>query len=446
MKSLIRRPKHNNQIIIMYNITVIGTGYVGLVTGACFAELGNKVICVDNDKEKINKLNSLIMPIYEPGLEEIVRRNAKKGRLSFSHSIKKAVSESLIVFIAVGTPPKEDGDADLTAIEKVSQAIALNMNSYKLIVGKSTVPVETGRWIEHTIRINLKKGMSFDVASNPEFLREGTAINDFLNPDRIVIGVSSKKAKDLLLDLYKPIKAPKIVTDIKSAELIKHASNSFLATKISYINAISKICELSGADVLKVAEGMGLDARIGRSFLDAGLGFGGFCLPKDLDAFIKISEKLGYDFKLLKIVREINEQQVLNFIKKIKSSVWNIKSKCVGILGLSFKPNTDDLRFAPALKIIEKLKDEGAKIRVFDHQCISKAKEILDNVYFAKDAYDAAKNCDCLLIITEWNEFKELDFTKLKKVMQQPLIIDGRNLYDKEKLAKMGFTYIGIGR
>lgn len=417
-----------------------------MVTGACFAELGNKVICVDNDKDKIDKLKKMIMPIYEPGLEEIVKRNVKKHRLYFSHSIQKAVKDSLIIFIAVGTPPKEDGDADLTAIEKVSQAIALNMNSYKLIVGKSTVPVETGKWIEHTIKINLRKGISFDVASNPEFLREGTAINDFLNPDRIVIGVNSKKAKDLLLDLYKPIKAPKIVTDIKSSELIKHACNSFLATKISYINAISKICELSGADVLKVAEGMGLDKRIGKSFLDAGLGFGGFCLPKDLDAFIKISDKLGYDFKLLKIVRDINETQALDFIKKIKSNLWNIKSKHVGVLGLSFKPNTDDLRFAPALKVIERLQREDARIRVFDPQSMNKAKNILKDVYFAKDSYDAAKGCDCLLIVTEWNEFKELDFAKLKKVMKQPLIIDGRNLYDKDNLAKLGFKYIGIGR
>lgn len=430
----------------MYNIAIIGSGYVGLVTAACFAELGNKVICIDNDLEKIKKLKSLIMPIYEPGLEEMVKRNVKKHRLSFSGNIKKAVKESSIIFIAVGTPPKDDGEADLTAIENVSKAIALNMDSYKLIVGKSTVPVETGSWIEYTIKINLRKGLSFDVASNPEFLREGTAIDDFLNPDRIVIGATSKKAVDLLLGLYKSIKAPKIVTDIKSAELIKHASNSFLATKISYINAISKICEFSGADVLRVAEGMGLDKRIGRSFLDAGLGFGGFCLPKDLDAFIKICDKLGYDFKLLKIVREINDSQIQDFIKKIKSSIWNIKSKRVGILGLSFKANTDDLRFAPSLKIIRELQEEGAKINVFDPQSMNKAKGILKDVYFAKDPYDAAKGCDCLLIVTEWNEFKKLDFMKLKKVLKYPLIIDGRNLYDKDKLSKLGFTYIGIGR
>lgn len=430
----------------MYRIAIIGTGYVGLVTGACFAELGNKVICVDNHKEKIRKLKSLIMPIYEPGLEEMVKRNVKEQRLSFTDSIKKAIDQSLIIFIAVGTPPKEEGEADLTAIENVSKIVAINMKSYKLIVEKSTVPVKTGKWIEHTIKINLKEGVSFDVASNPEFLREGTAISDFLNPDRIVIGVSSKKAKDLLLDLYKPIKAAKIVTDIKSAELIKHASNSFLATKISFINAISKICEISGADILKVAEGMGLDKRIGRAFLDAGLGFGGFCLPKDLDAFINISEKLGYDFKFLKVVREINKFQVLDFIDKVRSSLWNIKSKHIGVLGLSFKPNTDDLRFAPSLIIINKLQEEGARIRVFDPQSVSKAKGLLKDIYFAKDSYDAAKGCDCLLIVTEWNEFKELDFARLKKIMKYPLIIDGRNLYDKDKLAKLGFRYVGIGR
>lgn len=430
----------------MYTIAIIGTGYVGLVTGACFAELGNKVICVDNDKEKVKKLQSHHMPIYEPGLEEMVRRNVRKHRLSFTDNIRKAAKDSLIIFIAVGTPPKGDGDADLTAIEHVSRAVAEAMTSYKIIVEKSTVPVETGQWIEHTIRINLKKGIPFDVASNPEFLREGTAIHDFLNPDRIVIGASSKKAKDLLLDLYKPIQSPKIVTDIRSAELIKHASNSFLATKISFINAVSKVCEVSGADILQVALGMGLDRRIGKAFLDAGLGFGGFCLPKDLDAFIKISEKLGYDFKLLKAVREANSDQVLGFIDKIRSALWNITSKRIGVLGLSFKPNTDDLRFAPSLVIIKKLQEEGAEMRVFDPQSMKKAKHIFGDVYFAKDPIDAAKGCDCLLIVTEWDEFKKLDFVRLKKVMRYPLIIDGRNLYEKNKLAKLGFKYSGVGR
>lgn len=430
----------------MYKITIIGTGYVGLVTGACFAELGNNVICVDNDAAKIKKLKSLKMPIYEPGLHEMVKRNVEKKRLSFTDSIQKAVQDSLVIFIAVGTPPQEDGGADLTAIENVARTIAKTMRSYKVIVEKSTVPVETGNWIEHTVKINLKKGVGFDVASNPEFLREGSAIYDFLNPDRIVIGVSSKKAKDILLNLYKPIKAPKIVTDIRSAELIKHASNSFLATKISFINAVARICEFSGADILKVAEGLGLDRRIGRSFLDAGLGFGGFCLPKDLDAFIHISDKLGYDFKLLKAVREINQDQIEGFIGKVRSALWNIKDKQIGILGLSFKANTDDLRFAPSLVVIKRLLEEGASVRVFDPQSMEKAKAILKKVYYAKSAIDAARDCDCLLILTEWDEFKELDFVRLKKIMKYPLIIDGRNMYDKSSLSKLGFTYIGIGR
>jgi len=430
----------------MYKITIIGSGYVGLVTGACFAELGNCVICVDNDKSKIKKLKSLKMPIYEPGLEEMVKRNVRKKRLTFSANIKAAIKDALIVFIAVGTPPKPDGEADLIAIENVSRMIAKNMKSYKLIVGKSTVPVETGRWIERTIKINLKKGIPFDVASNPEFLREGTAIFDFLNPDRIVIGANSKKAKDIILDLYRPIKSTKIITDINSSELIKHASNSFLALKVSYINALSRICELSGADVVKVADGMGLDKRIGRSFLDAGLGFGGFCLPKDLDAFIKISEKLGYDFDLLKVVRQINDDQRESFIEKIKGAIWNIKSKSIAVLGLSFKPETDDLRFAPSLPIIARLKKEGATIRVFDPQAMSKARHILKDVVFCKSAYDTAKGCDCLLLLTEWNEFKELDFKKIKRLMHRPLVIDGRNLYDKKILSKLGFEYICIGR
>ena len=430
----------------MYKIAIIGTGYVGLVTGACFAELGNQVICVDNDTEKIRKLKSLYIPIFEPGLEEMVKRNVRKQRLSFTDKIKKAAEDATIIFIAVGTPPKDDGEADLTAIENVSKVIAASMKSYKIIVEKSTVPVETGHWIEHTIKINSKKGVPFDVASNPEFLREGSAIHDFLNPDRIVIGVSSKKAKEMLLDLYKPIKAPKIITDIRSAELIKHASNSFLATKISFINAVSKICEISGADILKVAEGMGLDKRIGRSFLDAGLGFGGFCLPKDLDAFVKISEKLGYDFKLLKAVREINNDQIDNFVDKVRSALWNIKGKKIGVLGLSFKANTDDLRFAPALMVIKKLKEEGAKITVFDPQSMKKAKDICKDISYAKNTIEAARGCDCLLILTEWNEFKELDFNRLKKVMSYPLIVDGRNLYDKKRLVKLGFKYIGVGR
>jgi len=429
-----------------YNIAVVGAGYVGLVTGACLAELGNKVFCIDNNSDKIKMLKALKIPIYEPGLERLVIKNVKRNKLFFTTNIGEGIKEATIVFIAVGTPPKENGEADVSAIENVSKIIAQHMTSYKLIVGKSTVPVETGKWIDRTIKLNLKKDVEFDVASNPEFLREGSAISDFFNPDRIVLGVSSKRALDLLLDLYKPIKAPKLITDIASSELIKHASNSFLALKISYINAIARICELSGADISQVADGIGMDKRIGRAFLDAGIGFGGFCFPKDLDAFIKISENLGYDFKLLKVVREINEKQKELFFSKIKSSLWNINSKIIGVLGLSFKPETDDLRFAPSLSIIEMLKKEGACIKAYDPKAMEKAKSLIKDITFCKNAYEVAKECECLLIITEWSEFKNLDFKRLKKLMKRRLIIDGRNILDKERLNNLGFEYIGIGR
>jgi len=428
-------------------IGIIGSGYVGLVTGACFADLGNEVICVDSDKEKIDLLKKGTVPFYEPGLEELVRRNLKEKRLSFTGEIKEAVKNSLIIFIAVGTPPRPNGEADLTYIENVSREIARHLNSYRLIVEKSTVPVETGKWIEHTIRVFNRRKVKFDVASNPEFLREGSAIQDFLRPDRIVIGTESKRAREILSELYKPFNAPIIFTDINSAELIKHASNSFLATKISFINAIANICEKVGADVIKVAEGMGLDKRIGRAFLDAGIGYGGSCLPKDVDAFIHIAEKLGYDFELLKVVKKINENQREILLKKIKDSLWIIKGKNIGILGLSFKPNTDDIRNAPSLEIIDALLKEEANIRCFDPQAMPKAKKILKNrVLFCKDPYEVAKNADCLVIVTEWNEFKELDLLRLKKIMRQPVIIDGRNIYDPRKLKEMGFRYLGVGR
>ena len=427
-------------------ISIVGSGYVGLVTGACFAELGNQVICVDNDEVKINKLKKLIMPIYEPGLKELVGRNYKKKRLSFSTNIKQAVDKSEIIFIAVGTPSKKNGEADLTGVENVASSIAESMKSYKLIVEKSTVPVETGEWIKHTILVNNNKKVKFDVASNPEFLREGTAINDFIFPDRVVIGVESEKAKNMLTKLYKPLNVPIVVTDIKSAELIKHASNSFLATKISFINAVSQICERVGADVVKVSEGMGLDKRIGRAFLDAGVGYGGSCFPKDIDAFVHLSEKSGYDFSLLKAVRAINEDQKKALIAKIEKNLWILKDKTVGILGLSFKPGTDDLRNAPSLDIIRMLQHDGAKVKVFDPQTMPKAKEVLDNVVFCKNVYDLAKDCDCLVLVTEWKDFKKIDFKRIKKLMKQAVFFDGRNAFEKEKLEKMGFKYIGIGK
>lgn len=430
------------------NISIIGTGYVGLVTGACFAELGNRVICADNDRKKISGLKNCIIPIYEPGLEELVKGNMKKKRLIFTSSINEAVKSSTVIFIAVGTPSLDNGEADLTGVENVARNIALNLSGYRVIVEKSTVPVETGKWLKHTIETYVKNKTGFDIASNPEFLREGQAINDFMHPDRIVIGVESKRAQGILASLYEPLNAPLVITDIKSAELIKHASNSFLATKISFINAISHICDKVGADVIQVAQGMGLDRRIGPGFLNAGIGYGGSCFPKDVDAFINISEKIGCGLDLLKAVKAINEQQKLFFLNKIKNALWIIKDKTIGILGLSFKPNTDDIRNATSIDIITALQSEGAKIKIYDPCAMEKAKEILDSgkVKFCKDAYDASRNSDCLLIITEWDEFKELDFSKLKKLLKRPLIIDGRNIYEPKDLKKMGFTYIGIGR
>jgi UDPglucose 6-dehydrogenase len=427
-------------------ISVIGTGYVGLVTGACFAELGNQVTCIDNDEKKIRALRKMVIPIYEPGLEEMVRENVKKKRLSFSTSIKDGIKKSKVVFIAVGTPSRPNGEADLTCVENVSQQIARHLDGYKLVVEKSTVPVETGKWIEHTIRINKKAKAQFDVASNPEFLREGSAIYDFMHPDRIVVGVESKRGEEILSELYRPLKAPLVVTDIKSAELIKHASNSFLATKISFINAVSQVCDKVGADIIKVAEGMGLDKRIGRKFLDAGIGYGGSCFPKDVDAFIHLSEKSGYDFSLLREVRKVNDYQKESFVKLIEKKLWILRDKTIGVLGLAFKPGTDDMRNAPSLDIIRILQKEGAKIKAFDPQAMRKAGEYLDGVKFCRDAYEAARGSDCLVVITEWDEFKELDFKRIKKLIKQPVIFDGRNIYSPAAMEKLGFQYFGIGR
>lgn len=428
------------------NLCVVGCGYVGLVTGACFADLGNKVTCVDNDKLKIGKLKRGGMPLYEPGLEDLIKRGTKEGRIKFTANLKDAVAGAEVIFIAVGTPPRDNGEADLSCVESVARTIAEAMHSYKLIVEKSTVPVNTGEMVRLTISHHIRKSVSFDVASNPEFLREGSAISDFMNPDRIVIGVESKRAERTLKELYGPLNSTIVVTDIKSAEIIKHASNSFLATKISFINAISKLCEKSGADVKKVAQGMGLDRRIGKDFLDAGIGFGGFCFPKDLAAFIKISDKLGYDFELLKAVERINEDQKRDFVKKMEDALWIVRGKQIGILGLSFKPNTDDMRFAPSVDIIKALQKEGARIKAFDPQATDKAKDILNGVKFCRDAYEVAQNSDALAVITEWSEFKELDLKRIKKMLKQPVIIDGRNIYDPDKMRDLGFRYYGVGR
>ena len=412
------------------------------------------MICVDNNPDKIKTLKKGRLPIYEPGLLELMKANVAKKRLSFTGSIGEATKKSQVIFLAVPTPPKPNGDADLTYIENVSRQIAQNMDSYKLIVEKSTVPAETGKKVRRTINLNLsqkyksgnKISLDFDVASNPEFLKEGSAVHDFMNPDRIVIGVESKKAEQLLREIYKPLKPKILVTNIASAEMIKHASNSFLATKISFINAVAQICDRVGADVLKVAEGMGLDKRIGRQFLDAGVGYGGSCFPKDVDAFIRVGERSGYDFTLLKQVRGINEQQRHWFVSLVEEKLWNIKDKTIGVWGVAFKPNTDDIRNAAALEIIQLLQAEGAKIRVYDPKAMDNAKKALSKVTFCNNAYSAAEGCDCLLLLTEWPEFKDIDFIQIRDAMRQTVIFDGRNFLNAVHLRNIGFEYFGIGR
>lgn len=419
---------------------------MGLVTGACFAELGNKVICADDDIPKVEALKRGALPFYEPGLEEMVHRNMKQSNLSFTTSVEEGTKASDIIFIAVGTPQKPNGEADLTSVEGVSRRIAKAMAEYKLIVEKSTVPVKTGSWIKRIIHLSNLHKVDFDVASNPEFLREGSALEDFMEPDRIVIGVETERAANILVELYRPLNAPIMITNIETAELIKHASNSFLALKISYINAIANICERVGADVTKVAEGMGYDRRIGREFLDAGAGYGGYCFPKDLSAFIKVAEEAGYDFELLKLIEKINNFQRQQIVKKAKNALWNLKDKTIGIFGLAFKPNTDDMREAPSIDIIRQLQEEGVQIKAYDPQAMKNAGRILHNIEYCLSPYEAAKDSDALVIITEWNEFKSLDLLRIKKLLRQPVIIDGRNVFDPAKMKALGFSYTGVGR
>jgi UDPglucose 6-dehydrogenase len=427
-------------------LTIIGTGYVGLVTGTCFAEVGHQVICADKDAAKVKLLQVGGMPIYEPGLEELVKRNVGAGRLSFTNSSAEGVLKSDVIFIAVPTPPQPDGSVDLSFVESVSREIAQSMTSYKVVVDKSTVPVKTGDKVAETIKRYCKARVDFDVVSNPEFLREGFAVEDFMKPDRVVIGVRSQRPVQAIKQIYEPFDAPIIVTDINSAELIKHAANSFLALKISYINAISVICEATGANVQEVANGIGLDARIGRRFLDAGLGFGGSCFPKDLSAFIKISEQLGYDFRLLKEVQRINAEQMDRFIKKIEETLWVLKDKKIGILGLAFKQNTDDVRLSPAIELCERLQREGAQLRVHDPQAMQKAKALLRNVTFVENMDEVADGCDALVIATEWPEFRKLDLERARKLLTHPIMFDGRNLFDPEEMEKLGFIYKSVGR
>ena len=428
------------------NLCMIGTGYVGLTTGACFAEVGHNVICVDNNTAKVAKLQAGEIPIYEPGLEELVHRNVSAKRLRFSTSIEEGVDGSDIVFIAVPTPPQPDGSVDLSFVEGVAREIADVMKGYKVVVDKSTVPVKTGDKVEETIRRYQRRKVDFDVVSNPEFLREGFAVDDLMHPDRVVIGSKNTRPVAAMKQVYEPFGAPIVITDINSAELIKHASNSFLALKISYINAVSVICEASGANVSEVAAGMGLDARIGRRFLDAGLGFGGSCFPKDLSAFIKIAQQLGYDFRLLKEVQRVNTEQMDRFVAKIEETLWVLKDKTLGVLGLAFKQNTDDVRLSPAIDLCLRLQKQGVKLRVHDPKAAGKAKEVLSGVVYVDDMNDVAEGCDALVIATEWPEFRQLDLNRARQLLTHPIMFDGRNIFDPLEMEQQGFIYKSIGR
>ncbi|MGA9779885.1 MAG: UDP-glucose/GDP-mannose dehydrogenase family protein [Verrucomicrobiia bacterium] len=427
-------------------LTIIGTGYVGLVTGTCFAEVGHQVVCVDNDTAKIKLLASGGIPIYEPGLEELVKKNVAAGRLTFSTRITEGVQKSEVIFIAVPTPPQPDGSVDLTFIERVARDIAAALTDYRIIVDKSTVPVKTGEKVAETIKRYGPAKADFDVVSNPEFLREGFAVNDLMKPDRIVIGARSPRPVEAMKKVYEPFNAPIVVTDINSAELIKHASNSFLALKISYINAVAAVCEITGANVQEVAAGMGMDERIGRRFLNAGIGFGGSCFPKDLSAFIKIAEEIGYDFRLLKEVQLINHGQMDRFAKKITDTLWVLKDKTIGVLGLAFKQNTDDIRMSPAIELCQRLQKEGAVLRVHDPKAMDKARAILKAVTYVDDMNAVAEGCDALVVATEWDEFKKLDLERARKSLSHPIMFDGRNLFDRGEMERLGWVYKSVGR
>jgi len=428
------------------NVCVIGTGYVGLVTGVVFSDLGNEVICVDNDEKKIETLKKGIPTIYEPGLEEMMHRNMQDGRLLFSDDISEGVRKSEVIFIAVGTPPRDNGETDLSYVEDVAREIAANIDRYKIIVNKSTVPAGTGDFVREIIEKNKKWNVDFDVVSNPEFLKEGSAINDTLYPERIVIGAPNQHVAMKLLELYAPLERPMLITDVASAEMIKYASNAFLATKISFINSIANICEKAGADITLVAKGMGYDSRIGSSFLQAGLGFGGSCFPKDSQSLVHTAKKFGEDFNILQEVIKENDRRVSRFVERIAERYDTMENKLFGILGLAFKPNTDDLRDAKSIEIINILLEKKAKVKVYDPVAMENAKKILQGVKYCKNPYEVAEGADGLIIITEWNEFKYLNLDKIKEIMKTPIIFDGRNIYDPNNLKRLGFRYISIGR
>lgn len=427
-------------------ISVIGAGYVGLVTAAVFANFGNKVFCVEIDEDKLTKLKKGISPFFEPGLDELIKRNIKNNNLEFTNDFSGSIPESQVVFICVGTPPKGNGEADLSYVFAAVKEVAKNLKSYSVVVGKSTLPVGVGDDLYKLILKEKRAGATFDWVSNPEFLREGTAIEDTLHPDRIVIGGESQRALDTILELHSPVDGVAIVTDTKSAELIKYASNALLATKVSFANSIANLCEITGADVEAVLNGVGYDKRLVRSMLYPGVGYGGSCLPKDVLSLIDQSRRADFDFELLRVVNSVNQEMPIRFVKKIKVALEGLKGKKIAILGLAYKPNTDDMREAPSIKIISKLVDEGASVVAYDPEAMEVAKKVLPKIKYAQDLYEAIQDADAIGLVTDWNEFKELDFERVKEIMRTPVIIDGRNIYDKEKVRSLGFYYQGVGR
>ena len=429
------------------NICVVGTGYVGLVTGAVFADLGNDVVCVDNVAEKLAALRAGQMPIYEPGLEEMVVRNVADGRLTFTGDLREAVRRSVIVFITVGTPAGDDGRTDLSSVEAVAREIAAAMERYTVVVNKSTVPVGTGDFVREVVERHQARPVPFDVVSNPEFLREGSAIEDTLRPDRIVIGAPSQQVAMTLLELYAPLERPMIITDVPSAEMIKYASNAFLAMKISFANAIANICELAGADVSQVTKGMGLDNRIGASFLNAGLGYGGSCFPKDTESLIHTATALGYEFSMLRAVVDVNRERAPHLLETLEKTLAPFDDKVVAVLGLAFKPNTDDMRDAKSVEIVDHLVKAGARIRTYDPVAMVNAAKLLPPVVeYCNSAYEAAEGADAVVLVTEWNEFKFLNLERLRGVMRGPVVVDGRNLWQPERMRRLGFEYYSTGR
>jgi UDPglucose 6-dehydrogenase len=431
------------------HIAVIGTGYVGLVTGACFAEFGVDVTCVDVDTTKIEKLNNGIIPIYEPGLDQIVEKNVKAGRLHFTTDIGSAVAGAQVVFLAVGTPPKDDGSPDMSYYRQAAKDVADAMNGYKVLVTKSTVPIGTGKWLREFVKENLKAPTEFGVASNPEFLREGAAIDDFMRPDRVVIGSNEDEAIEVMKELYRPlylIETPIVITSLEAAELIKYAANAFLATKITFINEVANLCDAIGCDVHDVARGMGMDNRIGRKFLHPGPGYGGSCFPKDTRALTTVADQFGVETRIVDAVIEANQRQRDAMIPKIENLVGDLKGKKIGVLGLSFKPETDDMRESPAIEIVHTLIERGATVRAFDPVAMEEAKHFLNGIEYASDEYDAINGADALVIITEWNQFRALDMEKVKQLLKAPKIADLRNIYEPSDMRELGFDYVGVGR